>query len=210
MDVLTELTAESSVLDIGPGSGAIGAYLKQDLGVTQLSAVEIDPETIEMLREQEIYSEIKTDVSELSVQQFDCILLMDLLEHLPDPFSFLQEIQTLLKPGGIICVSVPNIAHWSIRFSLLLGFFEYTERGILDKTHLQFFNFRRFRYLCSRASSCSLEQTAPSLEPVEFVLPSWITGFFFFKALRQCQLRIAHLVPGLFAYQHLGLLRKSN
>lgn len=207
---LTTLPESARVLDIGPGSGAIGDFLKSERGISDLHAVEIDSETVQMLEAKGSYKEIVCSLESLSEKEFDCILLLDLLEHLPDPVAFLTKVAPLLKPGGCMLLSIPNVAHWSIRFSLLFGYFEYTNRGILDKTHLQFFNRRRFLHLCTTVPDCTLEHVSESLEPVEFILPAWLTSFFIFKQCRQLQLKFASLLPGFFAYQHLSCIRKAK
>lgn len=70
---------------------------------------------------------------------FDAILAADVLEHLRDPARLLRSLTSLLAPNGTVVASVPNIAHGSIRLSLLQGRFAYEEVGILDRTHLRFF-----------------------------------------------------------------------
>jgi len=73
-------------------------------------------------------------------QSFDCILCLDVLEHLADPWRVLQQLSQKLKPQGVIITSIPNIRHVSILVKLfLLGRWTYTDSGILDRTHLRFF-----------------------------------------------------------------------
>lgn len=43
---------------------------------------------------------------------FDVACLFEVLEHLPDPLEELAEIRRILKPGGWVCLSVPNFASW--------------------------------------------------------------------------------------------------
>ena len=43
-----------------------------------------------------------------------------------------------------LIISVPNVAHASIKANLLLNDWTYTELGILDKTHLRFFTAKSF------------------------------------------------------------------
>jgi len=72
---------------------------------------------------------------------FDVVLALDVLEHLRSPAEALRRAATLLKPDGFMCVSIPNIAHYSVREQLLHGRFEYTDDGLLDRTHLRFFDW---------------------------------------------------------------------
>ena len=72
---------------------------------------------------------------------FDVVLALDVLEHLRHPAEVLRRAAALLKPSGFICVSIPNVAHYSVRAQLLHGRFEYTDDGLLDRTHLRFFDW---------------------------------------------------------------------
>jgi 2-polyprenyl-3-methyl-5-hydroxy-6-metoxy-1,4-benzoquinol methylase len=80
------------------------------------------------------------DVTELGTYQV--ILFGDTLEHLADPASLLRRLRPKLAADGILVVSIPNVANWTMRLRLLAGRFDYTDRGILDRTHLRFFTKR--------------------------------------------------------------------
>ncbi|WP_082431540.1 methyltransferase domain-containing protein [Limnohabitans sp. 63ED37-2] len=69
------------------------------------------------------------------------ILMLDVPEHLVDPWNVLRRIQNIhLKPGGKMIISLLNARHFTYVMPLMLyGEFSYQERGILDKTHLRFF-----------------------------------------------------------------------
>jgi 2-polyprenyl-3-methyl-5-hydroxy-6-metoxy-1,4-benzoquinol methylase len=71
--------------------------------------------------------------------RFDVLLFGDVLEHLVDPADALRRAMPHLRDGGTVVVSLPNIAHGSVRAMLLEGRFDYEDRGILDRTHLRFF-----------------------------------------------------------------------
>jgi len=73
------------------------------------------------------------------VGRVDVVLLADVLEHVAAPHGLLVKSREALRPGGSVIVSVPNIAHWSIRANLLRGHFDYQESGIMDATHLRWF-----------------------------------------------------------------------
>ena len=42
---------------------------------------------------------------------------------------------------GLLIISLPNIANWQIRLSLLQGKFDYSEEGLLDSGHIRFFTY---------------------------------------------------------------------
>ena len=80
--------------------------------------------------------------------KFDYVVAGDLIEHLKDPWTFLQKAGKTLKPQGKFIASIPNVAHISNVYNLLLGFWNYEDAGLLDRTHLRFFTkdsiFRMF------------------------------------------------------------------
>ena len=45
--------------------------------------------------------------------QFDAITLLEVIEHLQDPHSLLQECRRILRPGGILLVGTGNAASWT-------------------------------------------------------------------------------------------------
>lgn len=55
------------------------------------------------------------------------------------------------KKGSLVVLSTPNIANLAIRLSLFLGNFDYSERGILDRTHLRFFTFKSLKKMLDDA-----------------------------------------------------------
>jgi hypothetical protein len=78
--------------------------------------------------------------AELGAERFDAIVAADVLEHLKDPLSTLRQLRSFLVPeSGFFVVSLPNVAHGSVRLALLQGRFSYQELGLLDRTHLRFF-----------------------------------------------------------------------
>ena len=71
----------------------------------------------------------------------DLVLCLDVLEHLLQPLEVLKRVTSTMPDGGTVIVSVPNIAHASVSLPLLLrARFEYQDAGILDRTHVRFFD----------------------------------------------------------------------
>lgn len=86
-------------------------------------------------------------------QKFDMIMLGDVLEHTKDPAKVLKNlVENYLKDSGSVVLSLPNVANWRIRLSLFFGNFDYTDTGILDRTHLRFFTFKTAQALVSRSN----------------------------------------------------------
>lgn len=78
--------------------------------------------------------------TELAGETFDVITCLDVLEHLKDPAAALVRLSRLLRPGGRLVFSIPNVSHAALRLLLLGGSFKRTDQGLLDRTHLQFFD----------------------------------------------------------------------
>lgn len=53
--------------------------------------------------------------------QFDCVILGEVIEHVPNPDFILREIHRVLKKKGIFIISTPNLASWANRILLLIG-----------------------------------------------------------------------------------------
>ena len=64
----------------------------------------------------------------------------------------------MLKPEGEFLASIPNVAHISNVYNLLRGVWEYTDAGLLDRTHLRFFTrtmiIRMFEEAGFQVDSC--------------------------------------------------------
>ncbi len=132
-------------------------------------------------------------------QQFDRILLLDVLEHLRDPRKLLQDSKNLLAPRGRMIVSVPNAVNLTVRWMLLFGRFRYSDRGILDWSHLRFFTARSIRGLVE-SEGYYVSSRHFTVVPIERVIPLRSDS----RLLRFANhlLRgLTALAPGLFAYE---------
>ncbi len=142
--LLVELIGSANrVLDIGCATGGFSMEL-QRRGHTVVG-VEIDSAAGKIAADRGVDVRI-ADVTEqsfvelLAGEQFDCILFADVLEHLVNPELALRNAQAVLAPGGYIVVSVPNVAHASVKLALMLDRFDYQDIGLLDRTHVHFFS----------------------------------------------------------------------
>jgi O-antigen biosynthesis protein len=155
------------VLELGPASGYMSEILRER-GCTVVG-IEIDAEMADQAArfcERVIVGDLDAlDLeAELEEDHFDVIVAADVLEHLKDPLRLLKELRAFLSPGGYFVVSLPNVAHASVRLALLEGRFEYQDLGLLDRTHLHFFTHESIGQLFDEAELAMVEihrQEAP-------------------------------------------------
>ncbi len=197
--------AGKKVLDVGAGGGGIGRSIRAEVP-QKLVAVEIDLRAHETLKNH--YDLVTTDIEPVRSERFDWIIILDVLEHLPKPALFLNELRGLLAPGGSIMISVPNVAHWSVRIPLFFwGSFEYRSVGIMDGTHLQFFSRNSLKKMCRNVEGTKIVELSASIEPFELALPHWASNNRLYRWLLPFRHLLARTFPGLMAYQHLAILR---
>jgi 2-polyprenyl-3-methyl-5-hydroxy-6-metoxy-1,4-benzoquinol methylase len=132
----------SRVLDVGCATGNFGQALEQHKGCTVVG-VDINDADIEIARSRITEAHV-LDISDPAAVEtigtFDVVVFGDVIEHLVDPRAVLRSVQALLKEGGRVVYSIPHMGHVSVRLDMLDGRFPYTEIGLLDRTHLHFYD----------------------------------------------------------------------
>jgi methionine biosynthesis protein MetW len=139
----------SRVLEVGCAKGALSRYLTRELGC-DVVGLELNPEAaVEAERHcsHVIVGDIEKDALDRADGVFDVITFGDVLEHLVSPGAVLSRCRHLLSRAGFVLISIPNVAHYTLRLRLLRGHFDYEERGLLDYTHLRFFTLRTARQM---------------------------------------------------------------
>jgi 2-polyprenyl-3-methyl-5-hydroxy-6-metoxy-1,4-benzoquinol methylase len=138
-------TRVSRMLDVGCGSGATTAAVRQARGVEWAGGIEYVDEVAahaearldRVWRGDAALAPIETEIPAASL---DLVLCLDVLEHMADPWAMVRRLSGLIGEGGRLIVSVPNVRHWKFVWGLLArGDFRYREAGLLDRTHLRFF-----------------------------------------------------------------------
>jgi 2-polyprenyl-3-methyl-5-hydroxy-6-metoxy-1,4-benzoquinol methylase len=141
--------AVEDVLEVGCGRGFTGRLIQQQLGC-RVTGVELHPE-IAAEAARHLSRVIVGDILTVDVGgRYDAIVASELFEHLADPDAFLLKMMPLLKPGGVIVLSVPNVGHYSVVEDLLAGRWDYVPAGLLCNTHLRFFTRRTLADLMTR------------------------------------------------------------
>ncbi len=138
------------ILDVGCGSGKLGALLKADYPHRHVTGMEINT-TVAAEAGSVLDAVVVGDIQHMSLPfpsgSFDCIIFADVLEHTVDPASILRTVRPLLAPEGIIVCSIPNMRHYTAILQLIRKGWEYTDYGLFDRTHLRFFSRRSMERL---------------------------------------------------------------
>lgn len=143
------IVPNSKILDIGCATGQMGAILKEHKNC-EMYGIEYDPENIQIAQERNVFEKIfQIDLNNFQASElekyknsFDYIVFGDVLEHLLHPENTLEQFKQFLKPGGKYIISLPNVAHATVKINLLTDNFIYEEVGILDKTHIKFYTHK--------------------------------------------------------------------
>lgn len=186
------------VLDVGCAQGMLGHMLAGS-GVS-IDGVEMNQTWAAMARPH--YREVWTSTIEdapLQNRAYRLIVCGDVLEHLADPVSVLKRLRAVAAPDAKFIISVPNVAHLAIRLMLLFGKFPKMERGILDKTHLQFWT-RATGTEMLRDAGLRVERFSVTGVPFDEIWKGG-EGNLLFKALVRMQHALLWLMPGVFGYQ---------
>jgi 2-polyprenyl-3-methyl-5-hydroxy-6-metoxy-1,4-benzoquinol methylase len=159
--ILDLIGANKTILDVGCNKGYIGEHADK---TNTFYGLEYDE--VALADAKKIYKAVsKYDLNNLQdlhfeVDSFDVIVFADVLEHVLYPDEVLKFFKKYLKKDGYIVISVPNIANWKVRFDLIFGKFDYTETGIMDRTHLHLYTFKSAQLLVQSAQLETVEVRA--------------------------------------------------
>jgi 2-polyprenyl-6-hydroxyphenyl methylase/3-demethylubiquinone-9 3-methyltransferase len=113
-----------SALDVGCGLGFFSDRLAQRGAI--VTACDLGPRLVERTRLRVGCRAVVADALQLTdyfgSNRFDLVVSSECIEHTPQPADALREMVAVLKPGGYLSVSTPNIL-WSpvVRFATAIG-----------------------------------------------------------------------------------------
>ncbi len=145
-------------LDVGCACGDTGALLKHIKNTTNYG-LEYNQESLDMALETKAYEEayqIDLDLLRISqfsqfIRKFDVVFAGDVLEHLRNPTHVLSQLKHYLNQDGFLLLSLPNVAHMSVKAALLANNLPYMPSGLLDETHIHFFTYKSIMQMLNDA-----------------------------------------------------------
>lgn len=156
----------SKVLELGAGPGSISGALKNKRDCT-VHACEVVPEFVAILKEKidrVIECDLNSDdwTAPIMGENYDFIVLADVLEHLSDPLKTLKTAAKLLTENSRMVISLPHAHHMTITGTYYTHDFSYQDSGLLDRTHIRFFGLKNMDAL--------FEEAGLVAETVKFVI----------------------------------------
>ncbi len=101
------------VLDVGCGTGALGAAYRRRNPRARLFGIEVDPHAAAAARQR--FNDVAITDVETSPLPFDidgaidCVIYGDILEHLVNPWAVLRRHTAALSEHGTVLICVPNV-----------------------------------------------------------------------------------------------------
>jgi SAM-dependent methyltransferase len=137
------------ILDLGGGRGGNGTVVKQITGGDFLCLADLNdaamseaPEAVDATMVCDIGKEGALEAVFANHGPFDLVLLLDVLEHLYDPWRTIAQLHALLNKGGYLLASIPNVQNYRMVIRAATGGWRYRDIGLFDRTHLRFFGKR--------------------------------------------------------------------
>jgi SAM-dependent methyltransferase len=136
----------------------------------------------------------------------DAVLALDVIEHLNHPELGVTQIHSTLKAGGVLYASTANVAFFPLRVMLLLGFFNYGRKGILDKTHKRLFTISSFQRLL-RQAGFQISSVRGFGPPIASLRNGKSLVLNLLDRIASC---LAKWWPSLFAYEFLVIATRTE
>lgn len=192
--LLQQIPAHSTVLELGPASGYM-TKIMAERGCL-VDAIELNAQDAQKASQycrKIIVGSVEEEENFASLAgPYQIALMADVLEHLRRPERVLSRVRKLLAPGGLALVSLPNVVYWRMRLEFLRGRFDYTDMGILDRTHLRFFTLK--------TASAMFEASGFRIASIATPMPDNI-------AFRKTKQWLREVSPSLFAFNFVFHLK---
>ena len=110
--ILPFIPTESYLLDYGCGWGVFSEWIQQARSCS-VDGIDLDADSIAIARdlvgEREGLTFARRKIHEIESDRYDVVLSTQVAEHTHNPGNYVKECNRVLKPGGFLIISVPNI-----------------------------------------------------------------------------------------------------
>lgn len=198
------------ILDLIPADGAVIGSIGCGWGRTeqvlvergrQVHGVDISEEAVAVAKTRLTTARViaPDDARPFAPGSLDGLILADVIEHLPLAWDRLADYAEMVRPGGWVVISVPNMRHVEVLARLAVGG-DWVEDavGIYDRTHVQFMTHRRLTRWCTRAGL-----------RVDRWSDNYDYRFVRRNVYRTLNLATARLFRSFFVFEILALCRKD-
>jgi SAM-dependent methyltransferase len=192
-DVLRDAPAPAVVVDIGCGDGAATHLAALASPGHRMMGLDWSADALRHARARGltlVRAEVEPSGLPLAGGCADVVIMSELIEHLVDPDSALEEARRVLRPAGTLLLSTPNLAAWYNRGLLALGvqplFTEVSLRGVFGRPgrqvagHLRLFTRRALVGLLAargfgaiQVSGACYHDVPPPLRPLDRAFCAW-------------------------------------
>jgi glycosyltransferase involved in cell wall biosynthesis len=191
---LDAVPSDASVIDIGAGPGGMARELAKK-GCTVAVVDQFSPGfPVEDVR---VFCQDLDAPLTFDVRPYKYLLLLDVIEHLHSPESFLERLRSQFthEPKTLV-LTTANVAFLIQRLMLAAGQFNYGKQGILDRTHTRLLTFRSTRHLLRDAGF-----RIKTLRGVPAPFPKVLGNGWLGRFAVQANLALIKVSKTLFSYQ---------
>ena len=135
---------------------------------------------------------------------FDVVFAGEIIEHLFDTDFFVHELSRVVKPGGIVVITTPNMASLSNRFRLLFGKLPVGNEIRLGRDsagHIRNYTFPELkRQMREHGFAIKMAVSANIMFPVMWPLP---------RFLKVIAMRLGDFFPNIGSHIIIGAVKKA-
>ncbi|MEI6729833.1 MAG: bifunctional glycosyltransferase/class I SAM-dependent methyltransferase [Pseudomonadota bacterium] len=194
---IEHVDAGKNVLDIGGGEGYVSGILRSKGCKVTACDWRYNAEMLKHYDKLFTMDLNNPDFSTFGNEEFETILILDVIEHVMFPEKFLEQLHAwCAEKNPNIILTTPNIALFIQRIMLLIGQFNYGKRGTLDMTHTRLFTFASLQRLLRNAGF-----TITEIKGIPIPFPLAIGDNIISRMLLKINIGLIKLSKGLFSYQ---------
>ncbi|MCP4634131.1 MAG: class I SAM-dependent methyltransferase [candidate division Zixibacteria bacterium] len=164
--------AQGKLIDIGCGDLPFKEIIEQK--VEQYDTFDVERRVPEVKYVGDIQ-----DMTEIKDNQYDSVLCLEVLEHIPDPFKACDEMNRVMKSGGMLILSIPHLSRLHEEPHDHFRYTKYGLKGMLEKSGFEIISIEPrggiFSFLGHQISTMLVCTTfhIPVIKEIVFFLNKW-------------------------------------